>query len=186
VLPQAPLENAMHILIAIFGLLAAAAFWWWRIKAVGEAANDVTDAAGRVWGKYKRRKFLNKVEDSPLAVIDDPATAAVILMYAVVAEDVGLGPDVEATIRKEVIETMQIDDPTEIITFGKWTAGHATDANNIIHRYGKIWQDNLNSKERLELVDMIARITPKDSKGELNLIQKTRIGKLRQRLGFPV
>lgn len=176
----------MHIILAVLGILAGAAFWWWRIKAVGEAAHEVTDAAGRVWGKYKRRKFLNKVEDSPLAVIDDPATAAVILMYAIIAEDGGDGPAAELAVRTEVEKTMGITDSTEIITFGKWTAKHATDAANVIHRYGKLWQDNLSASERAQLVDMIARISPKTADAVLNLHQKTRLGKLRQRIGLPV
>jgi hypothetical protein len=176
----------MHILLGLFAILAAGAFWWWRIKMVGEAASEVHDMAGRAWGKYKRKKFLNKVNDSPLEVIDDPATAAVILMNVIQTEDGHTGPEAEAAIKREVVGSMGIADPLEIMTFGKWTAGHATDANNVILRYGKIWSENLSPKELEELVEMATRISKGPSGETLSAAQNARIAKLRQRLGLPV
>jgi hypothetical protein len=176
----------MHILGLIIAIVAGAAFWWWRIKMVGEAASEVTDMAGRAWGKYKRKKFLNKVNDSPLEVIDDPATAAVILMNVIQTEDGISGPEAEAAIKREVVETMRMEDPVELMTFGKWTAGHASDANNVILRYGKIWQDHLSLKEREGLVEMMIRISQGPSGALLTPTQKTRIEKLQQRLGLTV
>src|SRR5882672_3463454 len=104
----------------LFGLLAilgGAAFWWWRIKMMSEAANDIGDVAGRAWGKYKRHKFRKKVEDSPLESIDDPAAAAVVMMYAMAKEAGPLTDAVEAAIRVEVVSTMKILDPREIMVF---------------------------------------------------------------------
>jgi hypothetical protein len=176
----------MHILLGLFAILAAGAFWWWRIKMVGEAASEVHDMAGRAWGKYKRKKFLNKVNDSPLEVIDDPATAAVILMNVIQTEDGHTGPEAEAAIKREVVENMGIADPLEIMTFGKWTAGHATDVNNVILRYGKIWSENLSPKELEGLVDMATRISKGASGDTLSVAQNARIAKLRQRVGLPV
>lgn len=69
----------MHVLLGLVAILSGAAFWWWRMKAVGEAANEVTDAAGRAIGKYKRYKFRKKVEDSPMEAVDDPLAAAVVM-----------------------------------------------------------------------------------------------------------
>jgi hypothetical protein len=175
----------MHILGLIIAVLAGASFWWWRAKAAGEAANDAADVAGRIWGKYKRRKFLNKVEDSPLAVIDDPATAAVILMHVVALEDGSSGPAKEDTIRHEVANTMRIADPTELITFGKWTASHAADSKSIMMRYGKIWIENLSTAERSDLVAMVERVMLAGQTA-LATEQRARIDFLKQRLGLLV
>jgi hypothetical protein len=175
----------MHILGLIIAVLAGAGFWWWRVKAAGEAANEAADVAGRIWGKYKRRKFLNKVEDSPLAVIDDPATAAVVLLHVTATEDGSLGPDKEATIRHEVTNTMHIADPTELITFGKWTASHATDSKSIMMRYGKIWIENLSVAERSDLVAMVERVMLAGQTA-LATEQRARIDFLKQRLGLLV
>jgi hypothetical protein len=176
----------MHIILLILGVLGGAAFWWWRIKQVGQAANEVHDMAGRMWGKYKRKKFLNKVNDSPLEVIDDPATAAVILFHVIQVEDGISGPEADAALRREVVETIGITDPGEIITFGKWTANHASDANTVILRYGKLWSDNLTVREREGLVDMATRICHGPQVATLTSIQTARLARLRQRLGLAV
>lgn len=176
----------MPVLMMIIAAIAGAAFWWWRIKMIGEAANEATDMAGRVWGKYKRKKFLGKVNDSPLEVIDDPATAAVILLYTMVTEDGAMGPEAESIIRREIISTISPENPTELLTFGKWTANHAVDTNNIILRYGDIWRANLNDTEKQGLVAMVKRVGEATGGGTLSTAQKARISKLRQRIGLPV
>src|SRR5437868_14842182 len=98
----------MHILLAIAGIVGAAAFWYWRLKAVKEATDDVTDMAGRAWGKWKRYKFRKKVEDSPVEAVDDPVAAAVILMIAAACEEHPLTQTAEAAIRNEVTKTIGI------------------------------------------------------------------------------
>lgn len=174
------------MLFGILGLIAAAAFWYWRIKAVGEVAGEVHDVAGRLWGKHKRKKFLGKVNDSPLEVIDDPATAAVILMNVIATEDGVPGHIAEAAIKKEVEVSMGITDSMEILTFGKWTAAHATDSNNVILRYGKLWAENLSVKEREDLLGMISRICDLPGATSQPAARTLRQSKLRQRLGLPV
>jgi hypothetical protein len=175
----------MHILGLLLAIVAGAGFWWWRMKAAGEAANDAADVAGRIWGKYKRRKFLNKVEDSPLAVIDDPATAAVVLLHVAASEDGTGGPAKETAIHDEVKNTMKVSDPTELITFGKWTASHASDSKSIMMRYGKIWNENLSTAERGDLVGMVERVM---LAGQTTLAteQRSRLDFLKQRLGLLV
>lgn len=175
----------MHILGLILAVLAGIGFWWWRIKAAGEVASDAIDTAERIWGKHKRRKFLKKVDDLPLAVIDDPATAAVVLMHVVATEDGNHGHAKEEAIRNEVTTTMRVDDPTELITFGKWTATHASDSKSIMMRYGKIWIENLSAAERTDLVAMVERVM---LAGQSSLVteQRARLDFLKQRLGLLV
>jgi hypothetical protein len=176
----------MHIILAILAVLGGAAFWWWRLKALGDAANEVTDMAGRAWGRHKRKKFLKKVDDSPLEVIDDPATAAAVLMHVMANEDGPAGPDAEATIRHEITETMAVADPTEMFTFSKWTASHATESSALMMRYAPIWQESLNAREKQDLVAMMERVCAVTSKGTPTPQQKLRLKKLQQRLGLPV
>jgi hypothetical protein len=176
----------MPFLMMILAAVAGAAFWWWRIKAIGEVANEASNVAGRAWGKYKRKKFLNKVNDSPLAVIDDPASAAAILLYVMVNEHGAVGPDIEETIRNEVVSTIAPEDVTELLTFSKWTAGHATDANSVILRFGDIWRNQLSTTEKEGLVAMVKRVAFAMSKAALTTAQKVNIEKLRQRIGLPV
>jgi uncharacterized tellurite resistance protein B-like protein len=176
----------MHIILAILAVLGGAAFWWWRLKALGDAANEVTDMAGRAWGRHKRRKFLRKADDSPLEVIDDPATAAAVLMHVMASEDGQAGPEAEDAIRREISDTMGIADPTEMFTFSKWTASHATESSALMMRYAPIWQESLNTREKQDLVAMMERVCAAVSKGNPTQQHKLRLKKLQQRLGMPV
>lgn len=148
----------MHIILGLLALLGGGAFWWWRMKMIGEAASEVTDVAGRAWGKYKRAKFRRKVEDSPLEAVDDPVAAAVVLLYALAQEAGEVTRSVEAAIRQEAEKTMGVDNPTELLVFGKWVAGHVKDVNNVVLRYAKLWASTLEPKERSDLVGMAERI----------------------------
>jgi hypothetical protein len=170
------------MIFAILAILGGAAFWWWRLKMIGDAANEVSDVAGRAWGKYKRHKFRKKVEDSPLQSIEDPATAAVVMMYAMAKEAGPLTDKVEAAIRREVSGAMKIGDADELITFGKWAASHATDAGNVILRYVKLWNGALNADERRDFADMVERVAA--AAGPLDAPVRGKLSKLRERLGL--
>ena len=172
----------MHILLGFVAIVGGLAFWWWRIKMVSEAANDIGDVAGRVWGKYKRHKFRKKVEDSPLEAVDDPVAAAVIMMLAIAKEAGPVTEEVEASVRWEVTSAMKIADPTELMVFSKWVAGHVQDANNVSLRYSKLWGGALNLEERGEFLAMVERVAM--AHGGINNIQRVKIAKLRERLGL--
>lgn len=172
----------MHILIALVGILGVAAFWYWRVKAIKETADDVTDMAGRAWGKWKRYKFRQKAEAAPVEAVDDPVAAGVIMMLAIAAEEHPLTQAAETTIRNEVVKTMGIADPTELMVFGKWVASHVEDANNVSLRYTKLWMRDLSQNEREDFLQMVRRVAAAD--GEVTARQQLKIAKLAERLGL--
>jgi hypothetical protein len=172
----------MHIIIGFVAIVGGLAFWWWRIKMVSEAANEIGDVAGRAWGKYKRHKFRRKVEDSPLEAVDDPVAAAVIMMLAMAKEAGPLTDAVEEGVRREIINSMKITDPTELLVFSKWVAGHVQDANNVSLRYSKLWGGALDREERGEFLAMVERVAM--GHGGINNVQRVKIAKLRERLGL--
>lgn len=171
----------MHILLGLLAILGGAAFWYWRLKAVKEATDDVTDMAGRAWGKWKRYKFRKKAEAAPVEAVDDPVAAAVIMMMAVASEEHPLTSTAEALIRDEVTKTMGIADPTEVMVFAKWVASHVEDANNVSLRYAKLWMRDLSESEREDFVQMVRRVAAAD--GEVTARQQLKIAKLKERLG---
>jgi len=172
----------MHILVALAGIIGAIGIWYWRFKAAKETADEVTDMAGRAWGKWKRYKFRKKAESSPVEAVDDPVAAAVIMMLAVAAEEHPLTPVAETAIRDEVVKTMGIADPTELMVFGKWVASHVEDANNVSLRYAKLWMRDLSESERADFVKMVRRVAAAD--GEVTARQQFKIAKLAERLGM--
>jgi hypothetical protein len=172
----------MHIILGFLAILGGAAFWWWRLKMLSQATSEISDVAGRAVGKYKRYKFRKKVEDSPLEAVDDPVAAAVIMMYAI-AQDAGPAtPVVEKAIKSEVMKSMGVEDPTEVMVFAKWVASHVADPNNVSLRYGKLWIAALSQPERQEFLDMVERVAA--STGPINTAQQSILGKLRERLAL--
>lgn len=172
----------MHILIALAGIIGAIGVWYWRFKAAKETADEVTDMAGRAWGKWKRYKFRKKAEASPVEAVDDPVAAGVIMMMAVAAEEHPLTQAAETVISDQIVKTMGIADPTELMVFGKWVAGHVEDANNVSLRYAKLWARDLSMSERQDLVQMVRRAAAAD--GEVTARQQLKITKLEERLGL--
>lgn len=77
----------MHIILGLLAILGGGAFWWWQLKAMGKAASDINDAAGRLIGTYKRQKFLKNVCGSPLAAVDEREDVVAMLTH--IAEKCG-------------------------------------------------------------------------------------------------
>jgi uncharacterized tellurite resistance protein B-like protein len=177
-----PGTKSMPFILMILGAVAGAAFWWWRFKAMGEAASEIHDAAGKVIGKYRRNKFRKKVEGSPLTAVDDPRAAAVIMMMAIVQEEGPLDEASEAAIRREVTETIGESDPTELMIFSKWAVSHTVDANDVSFAFRKLWADGLSAEQKQELVEMAVRAA--SAKGAPSQSQLAKIDKLSIRLGL--
>ena len=169
----------MQILLGLIAILGGAAFWWWRIKMIGEATGEMTDAAGKVIGKYKRYKFRKKVEDSPLEAVDDPLAAAVVMMVALAKERGPLLEPTEAAIRRELTTVMGVADPTEVMVFGKWVANHVVEANAVSLRYSKLWIGALSRTEREDFLAASERIAAAD--GPVTNPQRAALVKLRER-----
>lgn len=172
----------MPFLLLLASIAAGVGIWWWRIKAMGETASEIHDAAGKVIGKYKRHKFRKKVEGATLTAVDDPIAAAVVMMMAVAQEDRPLDDEAESAIRHEAVKTMGQSDPTEVMIFSKWVTSNVADANDVSYAYRKLWCDNLDEDQRRDLVAMVQRVAC--LKGGPSQIQKAKLEKLSERLGF--
>jgi uncharacterized tellurite resistance protein B-like protein len=172
----------MHIILGLLAVLGGVAFWWWRLKMLGEAASEITDVAGRAWGKYKRNKFRKKVEDSPVESVNDPVAAAAVMMLAVAKTDGPMSDRSEAVIKQIVVEDLQAEDPVELMTFSRWVAGHVTDANDVSRRYAKIWAQVLNAKERRDFLSMVRKVAEAD--GPASRENQVVLARLRERLGL--
>jgi uncharacterized tellurite resistance protein B-like protein len=172
----------MHILLGLIAVIVGIAVWWWRIRMMSEAAGQITDVAGRAWGKYKRNKFKGKVEASPIEAVEDPAAAAVIMMIAVAQVGRPLSPKAEATIEQIASSEMRLGDVTELMTFAKWVASHVIEPNDLSRRYARLWTGALNVDERHDFLAMVRRVAQVD--GDLNAEKQSILSKLHERLGL--
>lgn len=172
----------MPVLLAIIGALGAAAFWYYRLRDAGRAANEIVEAAQRARGAFRRKRFRAKAESSPIEAVEDPAAAAVAMLIALASERGPLSPAAEEAIKAEMRQTMGLSQPDETFTFAKWVAAHVTDPNTLSLRFARLWLAALQPEERADLHAMAVRVAEVD--GEPTAIQVNCLKTLKDRLAL--
>lgn len=172
----------MHVLLAVLGLLGAAGCWWCRVKYMGQAASHAVDVAGRARGFVRRWRFRKKAESSPVAAVEDPRTAAVVLMVGIASANGPMSAAAEAEIRRAMREVMAVEKPDEELIFARWAVSAIADLNNLVFRFGRLWTARLDHRERRDLLDCVKRVASAD--GEPDDIQLSTLQKLRDRLAL--
>lgn len=147
----------MHILLAILGVLGAAAFWYYRAKSVSGAADEIIDAAERARGAFRRKRFKNKAEAATIDAIKDPRTAATVLLVAIATAEGRMSDKAEAAIR-EAMKTVEVEKPEEELIFAKWATADVVDLNNLVSRLGRVWVEKLDMDERRQLYELAVRV----------------------------
>ncbi|MBZ9707572.1 hypothetical protein LB543_12665 [Mesorhizobium sp. ESP7-2] len=175
----------MPFLIAVLGVLGAAALWWYRMKAMNDAAREVADVVGRVQGNIRRKKLRKQAALSPLTVIDDPVVAAATLITAMVSEGGPVLPQREAVIREVISQIADGQKKTdEAVVYAKWAASQIDDTTIVIDKLAPFLRERLDPNERDDLLQMLNRVA---QSGEQRLkIADQRMLRLRQKLGFEV
>lgn len=172
----------MPVFLAIIGALGAAAFWYYRLRDVGHVAGEVVDAAQRMRGAYRRKRFRKKAESSPVEAVDDPAAAAVAMLIGLAVERGELSVAAEEAIKAEMQHVMGVPSIAETFTFARWVAGHVTDPNTLSLKFSKLWIAQLDEAQRQDVYDMARRVVEAD--GEPTAGQIGALRALRDRLGL--
>src|SRR4029079_3745560 len=128
-------RGGMPILIAVLGVLGAAAFWWYRVKHMGQAAGEIVDAVGRAQGTLRRGALRKKAALAPITAIDDPVTAAATGIMAIAAEGVPVSDALIARIREEIRGVAANDKKLdEAVIYAKWASDQVADVPVVIDR----------------------------------------------------
>ncbi|WP_112309235.1 hypothetical protein [Pseudogemmobacter bohemicus] len=61
----------MPVLIALLGIIATAAIWYWRMKAAGQAAQDLAGVAQDVMSAARRFGFRRRYNEHPVESLQD-------------------------------------------------------------------------------------------------------------------
>ena len=174
----------MHILIAIVGIIAAAAFWWYRIQYMGKAAGEVADAIGNVRGSLRRNAMRKKSAISPITAIDDPVVAAATVILAIAAEDALISDELEERLRLEVATIAASDRQVdEAVVYAKWATNQVADVPIVIDKAATLLKDTLSEHEKEQLIGMVQTVT---SRNERHHMFDRRIELLRRKLGLVV
>ncbi|TPK82239.1 hypothetical protein [Mesorhizobium sp. B2-4-17] len=175
----------MPFLIAILGVLGAAALWYYRMKAMNDAAREVADVVGRVQGNIRRKKLRKQAALSPLTAIDDPVVAAATLITSIVSENGPVLPQREAVIREVIAQIAGSPKKTdEAIVYAKWAASQIDDTTLVIDKLAPFLRERLDPNEREDLLRMLNRVA--QGGGQSVKVADQRMLRLRQKLGFEV
>jgi len=172
----------MHILLAVLGILGAGAFWWYRIKYMGQAADEIVDTAQRARGAFKRRQFRKKVDAATIDAIDEPRTAAAVLLVAMASNGGRMSDVQEQFIADAMRRVMSVENPAEELVFAKWAAADVVDLTNLVSRLSRVWTTKLNMAERLELYDLARKVSALEGEPDDAMISS--LQRLRDRLGI--
>ncbi|MAA98192.1 MAG: hypothetical protein CMN86_07830 [Stappia sp.] len=144
------------------GLLATivvgAAIWYWRLKMIREAGSEVIDSVERMRGAYKRKQFRKKVEEAPLASIEDPVIAAVTFYFCLANEKPAHKDEATAVIRDGMREIVPAHDMEEVLVMCDWIARNVINADDPVQRFQKLWRSHLNQSELHQLVSIAGAV----------------------------
>ena len=168
----------MPALIAMLGLLAAAAYWYFRMRDVGRAGSDALDQLGRARGAIRRSQMRRKVEESPIMAIDDPVIAAVSLLCMLAATQHPLTPREEGAIRNQASRIAEGEFLDEAVTYGRWLHRQGLDAPKAIRMLAEKLNGWLTRDEMHDLVDMVDAL---DASPDI-VLSKPRVEQARRRL----
>jgi uncharacterized tellurite resistance protein B-like protein len=172
----------MHILIAVFGIMAAGAFWWYRLKMMNDAAGEVASQVGRVQGHFRRQKLRKKAAVSPVAAIDDPVVAAATVMMSIATGDKPTTDEMMARIRSAISPIAASEAKSEeAVTYAKWATDQVADVPTVIDLTTALLTTRLDESEKEDFVAMVQSIVPKQ---ERHPMYASRIDRLRRKLGL--
>ena len=171
----------MPVLLALVGLLAAAAFWYFRMRNIGQAGTEVLDHLGKARGSLRRAKLREAASQSPIMAIDDPVIAATSLLCMLVASPHPLTPREEGAIREQAARIAEGEFLDEAIVYGRWLHRQGLDGPKAIRLLAGLLNDWLSPDQMAELGDMIDGL----NRSPDIVLSAPRVDQARRRLRLP-
>ena len=170
----------MHIILGIIGVIAAASYYFFVFKRAGDAASQAIDVAQQIRGKIRRNAFKKKADGSVLTAVEDPGTAAAVLLAKTAECKIPVSDETRELVAKIIADEIGMPDADEVVPFAEWIAKQVVSPNDIIRQYKPIWMANLNPVQMSEFVEMVQRVANSD--GEQNHEQGEILRQMRERL----
>ncbi|WP_428642211.1 TerB family tellurite resistance protein [Roseibium sp.] len=155
----------MHILFATLGILAAAAFWIYRIRQAEDHTRTALEAAQDVKAAARRFGFRTRANQHPTEGVDDPRVTAAALLVLVAEIDGGISRTEQDCILDQLQHVFQVSafDAEELYLFAKWLAGQSTNPDDMIRRLIKRTV-SLGGRDTLpDLMQMVSAVGKADT-----------------------
>ncbi|MES0808490.1 TerB family tellurite resistance protein [Roseibium sp. SCPC15] len=171
----------MHILLAAVGLMAAAAFWIYRIRQAADSTRVVLDAAQDVKAAARRFGFRSRANQHPTEGVDDPRVTGAALLILVAESDGAISKAEQNCILEQLQTVFQMpeSEAEELYLFAKWLANQSSNPDDMIRRLIKRTV-HLGGRDTLpDLIRMVDAVGKVDT-GELATDAEHVIEKLKQ------
>ncbi len=156
----------MPILLAILGILGAAAVWYWRIKNASEMSADLLDAANNVRLAARRFNYKRRNKTHPADCVDDPRVAAAAIIVAVGGMETEFSAEhhAAAVVQCQSKFDCPEKDANDIMILGKWIAQQCNTKDEAVRRLSKRLFSLSGAEAGPDLVEMVNAIAKVDEK----------------------
>jgi hypothetical protein len=173
-------ELAVQFLGLIVPILIMCVVWYSRFYLIVEMLNDI-EAGIRSWlANRSQKKPAAIVVQTGLSTVNDPASAAAVLLYSLANEADVENPAHKDIVARLVAEIVPPDRLSESLTFAQGVARHVTDARDVVRRFKSVWRTTLDVNERHQLIAMAEAVAT--TAGPPNQIQQLCLASLRDAL----
>jgi len=127
----------MPVILAIIGILGAAAFWIYRARGAANAASDILDAANDVRLAARRFGYKRKMNVHPADAVDDARIAATGIVLAFVELE-------KRTVRQENLDALIVqaqsvfdvnkDEAEGLVSVGAWINDQTGNSSEVVRR----------------------------------------------------
>jgi uncharacterized tellurite resistance protein B-like protein len=130
---------SLHTLLAALGILAAAAYWIYRIRQTADSTRVVLDAAQDVKAAARKFGFRTRANQHPSEGVDDARVTAAALLVLVAETDGGISRAEQSAILQQLQTVFQMSssDADELFMFAKWLASQGSNPDDMIRRFIK-------------------------------------------------
>lgn len=149
----------MHVLIALLGILGAAAFWWYRMKTIHDAGREASDFVSTSAKRIKSSQQAHLASLKSVTQIDDPLTAAATLILSIVCEGQGVPKNVETKLRSVLRDLASTERVDAAITEAKRIQAKTSRTAEVIDLLGTKLHGWLEPIERSKLLEMLREVS---------------------------
>lgn len=178
----------MHIMIAVFTILAALATWYMRLRAIGSMARDAGKAANRVRQMPRKFAFLSRSSKAGLKAVDDPMEAASILMVLMAGGHGGqtMNSDLVHLMEAQACTTFELDkaDSKDLMTHAIWMVKDVDLVSGVVLRMTQVVKQSpgVGPAELVDLYEILEAISL--ANGAPSLEQKRILDLYRGKVGL--
>ena len=147
----------MHILLAIIGILSAAAIWWWRLKMMGAAARDVAKGAKTVANMPRRFGFQRRANRGALDASDDPREAAMAIMLEVAKAAEAPGETQTDLMIDRARRTFSVTEAEaeEYLHRANWFVRQARTPDQLIRRMAGVLRKTVGPEQHTDVAEIL-------------------------------